>query len=299
MVPRALFDVKSTHAHTAAGVVRLLLRWDGASQRSSALREVIDNGFIFSLITGICETRHFSKRRLTKHGVVAVLAHRMALHVAASQQWRALAPSLAPPRQFQEEGLQGIECAQYTAYYAFLRPLRLPFAQLRPMLPVVCLVWGEAAKNALMSLPYKTEPKTDASRDISRPKSPASPLSSKSPGSPSASLLDLSQVDLAQQPSANRRSQDRWKPNQGVQSLTSFLEVASEHLAQIQLVDSVNLDVLTGKAVFLMYAAAVDAARAVDADHSEQAVVLLLDASRGMQVIATPLPARELRRCAL
>jgi hypothetical protein len=126
-LPRGLFDVKQTYAHTAAGVVRLLLRWVGATHRSLALRDVIDDGFIFCLITGLCETRHFSKRKLTKHGIVAILAHRMSLHVAASQQWRALATALLPPRQFQEDGLQGIECAQYTAYYAFSDTSKVAF----------------------------------------------------------------------------------------------------------------------------------------------------------------------------
>merc|ERR1719253_2119852 len=209
MVPRALFDVKSTHAHTAAGVVRLLLRWDGASQRSSALREVIDNGFIFSLITGICETRHFSKRRLTKLGVVSILAHRMALHVAASQQWRALAPSLAPPRQFQEGGLQGIECAQYTAYYCFLRPQRLPFAQLRPMLPIICLVWGEAARNALLELPHKRDPSKSDKADDKKPLSP--PLSPRHAGH--SSLLDMEGLmDKEPVPKQNRAGR---RPSKG------------------------------------------------------------------------------------
>lgn len=292
-VPRGLFDVKQTHAHTAAGVVRLLLRWVGSSHRSPALREVIDNGFIFCLITGLCETHHFSKRRLSKFGVVSILAHRMALHVAASQQWRALAPSLAPPRQFQEDGLQGIECAQYTAYYCFLRPQRLPFAQLRPMLPIVCLVWGDAARNALLELPHKRETNNDPSllkQPGSQPTSPSSQTHAH------ASLLDVE--GLMDKPSASLQNTGGY-PKKGAESLTSFLEVASDHLAQIQLIDSVNLDVLTGKVSFLAYTATVDTARAADADRYDQAVVLLLDASRGMQVIASPVPARELRRCAL
>jgi len=289
-VPSSLFEVKRTHAHTAASVVRLLLRWVGATQRSPALKEAIDHGFIFCLITGLCETRHFSKRRLSKHGVVSVLAHRMALHVAASQKWRALAPSLKPPQQFQEEGLQGIECAEYTAYYAFLRPLRLAFTQLKPMLPVVCLVWGEAAKQALLEFPRKSD-HTDTGR-TDGPKG----LARSDPASPKGQLQMAMEDLIDKAPSSDEKgSGSGWKP----QGLTSFLDVASEHLAQIQLVDNVSLDVLTGKVVLLMYTASVDSARAPDAVQSEQALVLLLDASRGMQVIASPIPARELRRCAL
>merc|ERR1712187_1075112 len=37
------------------------------------------------------------------------------------------------------------------------------------------------------------------------------------------------------------------------QTLCSFFDVASEHLQNIQLVDGVQLDVLTGKAVLLLY----------------------------------------------
>jgi len=300
-VPRGLFDVKQTHAHTAAGVVRLLLRWVNVMQRSPALREVIDAGFIFCLITGLCETRHFSKRRLSKHGVVSVLAHRMALHVAASQQWRTLAPSLGPPRQLLDQGLQGIECAQYTAYYAFLRPRRLPFSQLRPMLPIVCLVWGDAARDALLDLPHKRE-SNESSTSVQTPtgltaaavKTATSPMPLISPkGGPHASMEGLLETT-----SEKLQRAGAWRPSKG-KCLTSFMEVASDHLAQIQLIDSVNLDVLTGKVSFLMYTAAVDSARAPDADASVQATVLLLDSSRGMQVVASPLPARELRRCAL
>mmetsp|Transcript_73304 Transcript_73304/g.202279 ORF Transcript_73304/g.202279 Transcript_73304/m.202279 type:complete len:145 (+) Transcript_73304:3-437(+) len=100
----------------------------------------------------------------------------MALHIAASQEWRALAPSLVPPSELMEYGLQGIECAQYGAYYAFLRPLRLPFAQMRPMLPVVCVAWGEHAKGALLSLPCppdnrgrQSQPQAQASSQAASP----------------------------------------------------------------------------------------------------------------------------------
>jgi len=313
-VPGGLFNVRQSHAHTAAGVVRLLLRWVGATSRSSALREVIDDGFIFCLITGLCETRHFSKRRLTKHGVVSVLAHRMSLHVAASQQWRALAPSLAPPRQFQDGGLQGIECAQYSAYYAFLKPLRLPFARLRPLLPIICLVWGEAARNALMALPHipetiqvsftkKEQGKGMSQKDSLRYRSgsPSNQGIFQKSGNELGDFLTSSH-QLPEVPGAEEERDRNFKsvtrPNRnGAQNLTRFLEVASEHLANIQLIDSVNLDVLTGKAVFLMYTSAVDTARAADA--SDSTCVLLLDAARGMQAVASPLPARELRRCAL
>jgi hypothetical protein len=282
-VPQGLFDVKHTYAHTAAGVVRLLLRWVNAAHRSLALRDVIDDGFIFCLITGLCETRHFSKRRLAKQGVVAILAHRMALHVAASQQWRALAPSLAPPRQFQEDGLRSIECAQDTAFYAFLKPLRLSFSKLKPCLPIICIAWGKSTKQALLALPHKAK---DSNKPLSK-------------GPRSGGLLQDDWEGLIQSSEKDVSRMGSWRPSKKAQDLTTFLEVASEHLSHIQLVDCVNMCVLTGKVVFLMYSAAVETAKAPDADRNEEASVLLLDAARGMQVVASPVPVRELRRCAL
>merc|ERR1712048_585358 len=64
---------------------------------------------------------------------------------------------MSPPKEFQEEGLQGIECAQYSAYYAFFKPIRLPFAEIQLLKPVVCLVWGERTKNAILALPHALE----------------------------------------------------------------------------------------------------------------------------------------------
>jgi hypothetical protein len=161
------------------------------------------------------------------------------------------------------------------------------------MLPVVCLVWGDPARNALLSLPYKYE--TDASKSsIKSPIEPSPPISQSM-----QSMPDVAHAELINNAGHMDESHKTWRHTQGTQRLTSFLEVVSDNLAQIQLIDSVNLDVLTGKAVILMYTAAVDEARAADADPNKQAMVLLLDAARGMQAVASPLPVRELRRCAL
>merc|ERR1712217_572229 len=74
-------------------------------------------------------------------------------------------------------------------------------------------------------------------------------------------------------------------------NLVTFLEVAAGNLSDIQLIDSVHLDVLTGKATFLLYTSAVDT--------GSGAWVLLLDAARGMMPVASPIPVEELQRCAL
>lgn len=273
----AMFDVRLSHAHTAAGVIRLLSRWVAASQRAPALRAVIDEGFIFCLITGLCHTRQFCNRQLTEHAILSVLAHRMSLHVAASQEWRSLAPSLVPPKHFQDQGMHGIECAQYSAYYAFLQPVRLPFARLRLLSPIVCIAWGEPARRALLALPRRSQAALGArggalehkgSRDGDLP-------SSASRASPCTSS---SQVPAGGE-------------------LVSFLEVATEHVADLQLVDAVHLDVATGRAAFPLYTSVVEGRRGEGG--LEEPWVLLLDAARGMQAVACPLPVRELRRCAL
>jgi hypothetical protein len=292
-LPKEFFDVKRTYAHTAAGVVRLLLRWIGASQRSLALRDVIADGFIFCLLSGLCETKHFSKRRLTKHGVVSILAHRMALHVAASQQWRALSASLAPPSRFQEDGLQGIECAQYTAYYACLRPLRLPFCKLRPFIPMICVTRSALAKQALLALPHKHQEQRMSTVTMGKSLSKTSGHLASPRGHDTAlqdhldGLMQSSEVGTARMATRDPRN------------MTTFLDIASEHLANIQIVDSVNMDVLTGKATFLMYVGEVEAAKAPDLDVNDEPCVVLVDAARGMQAVASPVPVRELRRCAL
>jgi len=253
--PRGFFDVRYSHAHTAASAIRLMSRWVGAAHRSPALREVIDGGLTFCIMMGLTQTRLFTERS-KKHAVVAVLAHRMALHIAISQQWRVLAPSLVPPKTLYEQGLQGIDRAQYSAYYAFLKPTRLPFRVLQP-LPVICVAWGEQAKKAILAFPKKEPSSEDAVAGNGTAKA--------APGSAAAL------------------------------GLCSFLDFATEHLANIQLVDSVQLDVLTGKAVFLIYTEVVENSHL----EGEEAWIVLLDASRGMQAIAMPMPAKELRRCAL
>merc|ERR1712151_1088111 len=196
--------------------MRLMSRWIGATHRAPALREVIDEGLIFSLITGLCQTSAFVNRQLTKYAVVSVLAHRMSLHIAASQEWQSLAPSLAPPKHFQEEGMKGIECAQYSAYYSFLRPLRLPFAELRPLLPIVCIVWGMAARTAVLSQPYAPATKDADAAWIS--------------STQKQYTTKTSQIENLLSPAAESTSGNMGR-------LVSFLEVAAEHLANIQLVD--------------------------------------------------------------
>eukprot|EP00415_Alexandrium_ostenfeldii_P003822 UN3822 len=80
--------------------------------------------------------------------------------------------------------------------------------------------------------------------------------------------------------------------------LTNFQHVASEHLSNIQLVDTVHLDPLTGKVVLLLYTSIVEE-HGVDTTPGQEAWMLLLDAARGMQTVAMPVPVRELHRCSL
>eukprot|EP00913_Durusdinium_trenchii_P003674 g3401.t1 len=56
--------------------------------------------------------------------------------------------------------------------------------------------------------------------------------------------------------------------------------------------DSVQLDEWTGRSWFLLY-------NSLMAGSLKEAWILLLDASRGLQAVSSPLPAAELRRCAL
>jgi len=102
--PKGLFSTRNVLAHTTTGVVRLLIRWIGASW-SPTLREVLQ-GMLFFLLTGLCETRHFSSRKVHKKGMVSTLSHRMALHITASQHWGLLSPALALPMELQQEGLR-------------------------------------------------------------------------------------------------------------------------------------------------------------------------------------------------
>lgn len=347
---RRLFDVRLNQAHTAAGIVRLMSRWVGAAHRSTVIREVVDDGLIFCVITGLCQTRQFSNRPLTRPAIVSVLSHRMALHIAASQEWRSLAPSLVPPRQFMQLGLQGIECAQYGAYFAFLRPLRLPFAEMRPILPIVCLAWGEKARSALLSLPCPREDqpsrpakkeerprRTSLTAEATRASRRKSSISHQFVGSRRGSqahhrsytaavadmdsLLDeahasaegclKSQAAAAASDAAAAAVKESPKNAATVAAsapvslgglLANFTQVASEHLSNIQLVDTVHLDTLTGKAVFLSYTSVVEGRTAdmsPDQASDKEAWMFLLDASRGMQTVALPVPVRDLHRCSL
>lgn len=83
-----------------------------------------------------------------------------------------------------------------------------------------------------------------------------------------------------------------WVPNRASDKLVSFIDAAADHLRDLQVIDSVHFDVLTRKLTFLMY-------RSTAQGHDGDAHILLLDASRGMQAIAAPIPASELRPCTL
>eukprot|EP00928_Gymnodinium_smaydae_P073452 TRINITY_DN5665_c0_g1_i10.p1 TRINITY_DN5665_c0_g1~~TRINITY_DN5665_c0_g1_i10.p1 ORF type:complete len:1195 (-),score=200.52 TRINITY_DN5665_c0_g1_i10:102-3686(-) len=240
-----IFQIQNRFGHTAASVVRLLARWAQAS--APVLREVVEDGLVFSVITGRCQSRDSQDKCFDRDGVVAMCSHRMGLHIAASQQWRLLAPTLVPPKRFRKDGLQGIDCAQYCAYYAFFQPLRMPFSEQPSLKPVACIVWGDSARDAVLAMPY----------------------------------------------SPSFHSSERMRT--GVEPMRTFMEIASEHLAHVQLIDGVQLDMLTGKAVFLLYSNVAEAVSSVGGI----AWVLLLDAACGLKAIASPMPARELRRCAL
>ncbi|CAJ1410631.1 unnamed protein product [Effrenium voratum] len=239
---RDMFNTQHS-VHTAVGIVRLMSRW-ASTNSMRAVKEVTENGLFFCLITGLCITKHFTSETLSPEAVVAVLSHRMALHVASSQDW-SLVPMMRPPAELQERGVAALDCAQYTAYYAFLTHRRLPFKQLRA-LPIICFAWGNRVRDALLALPHLLEP---------------------------------------QQPGKRARRSGK---------VGSFIDVAREHLSDIQLVDSVQMDELTGRCWFLLYNSLMSSPRT-----DKEAWILLLDASRGLQAVSCPLPASELRRCAL
>jgi len=246
-----MFDVCLSHAHNAAGAARLVSRWAGATNYLPAVKEVMEKGLFYSMLSGICHTRLFSREPLRPEAVVAVVCHKMALHIAASQDWRNVAPILQPSADLQEHGLTGLECAEYSAYYAFLKPLRLPFVQLQPIMPIICIARGSRVREALLAMPFLLEP-----------------------------------IEEDETPTGKPRISSR---------VGTFLEVATEHLSKIQLVDSVTLDVQTGRTYFLLYKSVMEEKLGKE----NEAWVLLLDAARGMQVVASPIPARDLRRCAL
>jgi hypothetical protein len=305
--PKGLFSTRNVLAHTTTGVVRLLIRWIGASW-SPTLREVL-HGMLFFLLTGLCETRHFSSRKVHKKGMVSTLSHRMALHITASQHWGLLSPSLALPVELQQEGLRGLERAEYCGYCVFVEPRRLSFEQLRPLLPIVCITWGERAKHAILSLPHPPEMLTNlrgesehkGSEQISDNLHSSSSqwgLGSVSTevGTGNAGFNSVDDTTSAlNQPAGVIQDPDglhAWVPNRGTDKLVSFIDAAADHLRDLQVIDNVHFDPLSRKLTFLMY-------RSTAQGRDGDAHILLLDASRGMQAIAAPIPASELRPCTL
>jgi len=245
---RCMFSTEHSNVHTAVGIVRLMSRWANTSSSLQALKEVTEDGLFFYLITGLCLTQHFATRTLAPETMMAVLSHRMALHVAASQDW-SLVPMMRPPLELQEMGIAALDCAQYSAYYAFLKHRRLPLKELHPFMPIIAVVWGNRARDALLALPYLLEPEE----------------------------------------SAQRQGKGAWRRGR----LGSFADVAREHFSEIQLVDSVQLDVHTGRTWFLL--SDFNAAKGMSAE----TWIILLDAARGLQAVSCPVGASELRRCAL
>lgn len=244
-----LFDVRLSHAHNAAGAARLLSRWASGTHCVPALKAALEDGLLFAFLTGAIQTLRFSSRNHQLRAAVTILCHRMSLHIAASKYWKNLGPLARIPEQLHATGLSSLDFAQYSAFYAFMKPRRLPFVQLQPFMPVLCIVWGKRLREALLALPNLSDPQPEEH--------------------------GTSKVDK----------------NNGVDS---FWDVAAQYISDFQLVDTVHLDVLTGRTYFLLYTEV-----AKTQSHAQEAWVLMLDASRGMQVVATPIPARDLRRCAL
>ncbi|CAL1162600.1 unnamed protein product [Cladocopium goreaui] len=253
---RRMFSAQHSNVHTAVGIVRLMSRWANTSHSLQAIKEVTEDGLFFYLITGLCLTEHFAKRQMSPETMMAILSHRMALHVAASQDW-SLVPMMRPPLELQEMGVSALDVAQYSAYYAFLKHRRLPFGDLRPLMPIIAMVWGNRARDALLALPYLLEPNDGAHPNRST-------------------------------------GRNGWRRGS---RLGSFADVAREHFGEIQLVDSVQLDVYTGRAWFLLSDSVNVSAPTRLA--GVETWILLLDASRGLQAVSCPVPASELRRCAL
>merc|ERR1712080_128927 len=107
-------------------------------------------------------------------------------------------------------------------------------------MPIICLVWGDAARNALIELPYKCE-------SLSSGPLPALQGSSLGQGKPSfmpqtgeiigqnmeSFMTSASSDAIAGRIPENSSSS---RNDRGKRTLTTFLEVASEYLSQIQLI---------------------------------------------------------------
>lgn len=264
--PRDMFDVRLSHAHSSATAARLILRLDDLGSRVPAIKEAMGDGFFFSLMTGLNQTKNIAGRELRKSALVAVMLHRMILHIGTSQEWNVLAPLFEPPRNLLEQGINRLEGAKYGAYYAFLKPLRLPFVDLRPIMPIACVAWGTRARDALLSLPYLLEPESNAKQ-----------LSD-------SDAYRRTQLQSQTVRASNQRSSNR---------IATFIDVALEHITAIQIVDTVKLDVLTGMVRLLLYS------NILSSSTNPDVWIILLDAARGMQAIASPLCVSELRRSSL
>lgn len=255
---KAMFDVALTYAHATPAVVRILARWALVGARAPALRQVVNQGLVFGLVTGLCQTKPFLDRKIPRHALASILTHRMGLHIAVSQEWGTLHQTLVPPLHMAgtgaEEFLDLDRPAQYCEYYAFFKPVRLPFLQMRPLLPIACLVWTDETLQAILAMPQPTP------RRLEQRTQTASEDSFGSSGHSAAST-----------------------------SLVTFFDITISHLGKLQLLDPVLFDPLTGKASFLLYSSVVKDPEGL------AAWIVLLDASRGMQAISTPVPINKLR----
>ncbi|CAK0895821.1 unnamed protein product [Prorocentrum cordatum] len=238
-----LFDARASCSHSAAGIVRLMARWLASRQQTPALHAAADGGLVFSMVAGLGHEGDAAE---------ALAPRRMALSVAAVQEWRASAQTFRPPLEVEDQlgPDAALESAPCGAFCAALRPLQVPLAELRPLVPVICIAWGEAAGAALQAMTVQR---------------------------PAGAAIAASGSSAAQ--GCGRRPPQALPP------------ALAGHSDSIQLIDNVQLDVVTGKAVFLAHAGALRGPGA------SQALVLLLDASRGMRAVSALAPASSLRRC--
>merc|ERR1711907_95373 len=149
----------------------------------------------------------------------------------------------------------------------FVEPRRLAFEHLQPLLPVVCITWGDRAKHAILSLPHPPEMLTSL-RGGSEQRSDSIHQGSQNPQSTSSQwgLGSVNSSELG--PSATLDGEDAtsppgvnqdldglhaWVPNRATDKLVSFIDAAADHLRDLQIIDSVHFDVLTRKPTFLMY----------------------------------------------